>query len=400
MLRKLQIKFVAINMSIVTVMLCVILGLVMHFTQTRLEQSSLDMMRAMAMDGSRPRKPDADAPAPRLPFFILDGTPAGEEDREAVSWFDLSDPKLVEQLYDEGRSAPGDSGIIPEYKLRFLRVKTPHRERIIFSDISGELNTMEGLRKSCLMIGSLSFFVFLGLSILLARWAVGPVARAWTQQKRFISDASHELKTPLTVISANAELLQADCDEKSRREFSGNILTMTHQMKALVESMLELARVDDGARKRRLGEVALSALVEAAALNFEALLYERGLELSCEVEEGITVRGDSGEIKQLTDILLDNAGKYSLTPGEVRLKLGKEGRHALLELSNPAEPMDDTALKNIFKRFYRLDDARSRDGSFGLGLAIAQQIVTAHKGEINAAYREGRVCFTVRLPLA
>ena len=400
MLRKLQINFVAINMSIVTVMLCVILGLVMHFTQTRLEQSSLDMMRAMAMDGSRPRKPDADIPAPRLPFFILDGTPAGEGDREDVSWFDLSDPKLVEQLYDEGRSAPGDSGIIPEYKLRFLRVKTPHRERIIFSDISGELNTMEGLRKSCLMIGSLSFFVFLGLSILLARWAVGPVARAWTQQKRFISDASHELKTPLTVISANAELLQTDCDEKSRREFSGNILTMTHQMKALVESMLELARVDDGARKRRLGEVALSALVEAAALNFEALLYERGLELSCEVEGDITVRGDSGEIKQLTDILLDNAGKYSLTPGEVRLKLGKEGRHALLELSNPAEPMDDTALKNIFKRFYRLDDARSRDGSFGLGLAIAQQIVTAHKGEINAAYREGRVCFTVRLPLA
>ena len=400
MLRKLQIKFVAINMSIVTVMLCVILGLVMHFTQTRLEQSSLDMMRAMAMDGSRPRKPDADIPAPRLPFFILDGTPAGEEDREAVSWFDLSDPKLVEQLYDEGRSAPGESGIIPEHKLRFLRVKTPHRERIIFSDISGELNTMEGLRKSCLMIGSLSFFVFLGLSILLARWAVGPVARAWTQQKRFISDASHELKTPLTVISANAELLQADCDEKSRREFSGNILTMTHQMKALVESMLELARVDDGARKRRLGEVALSALVEAAALNFEALLYERGLELSCEVEGDITIRGDSGEIKQLTDILLDNAGKYSLSPGEVRLKLGREGRHALLELSNPAEPMDDTALKNIFKRFYRLDDARSRDGSFGLGLAIAQQIVTAHKGEINAAYREGRIYFAVRLPLA
>ena len=400
MLRKLQIKFVAINMSIVTVMLCVILGLVMHFTQTRLEQSSLDMMRAMAMDGSRPRKPDADIPAPRLPFFILDGTPAGEGDRESVSWFDLSDPKLVEQLYDEGRSAPEDSGIIPEYKLRFLRVKTPHRERIIFSDISGELNTMEGLRKSCLMIGSLSFFVFLGLSILLARWAVGPVARAWTQQKRFISDASHELKTPLTVISANAELLQADCDEKSRREFSGNILTMTHQMKALVESMLELARVDDGARKRRLGEVALSSLVEEAALNFEALLYERGLELSCEVEGDITVRGDSGEIKQLTDILLDNAGKYSLTPGEVRLKLGREGRHALLELSNPAEPMDDTALKNIFKRFYRLDDARSRDGSFGLGLAIAQQIVTAHKGEINAAYREGRIYFAVRLPLA
>lgn len=399
MLRKLQIKFVAINMSIVTVMLCVILGLVMHFTQSRLEKSSLDMMRAMAMESSRPRKPDADAPAPRLPFFILDGTPAGEGDREDVSWFDLSDPKLVEQLYDEGRSAPGDSGIIPEYKLRFLRVKTPHRERIIFSDISGELNTMGGLRKSCLMIGSLGFFVFLGLSILLARWAVEPVARAWTQQKRFISDASHELKTPLTVISANAELLQADCSEESRREFSGNILTMTHQMKSLVESMLELARVDDGAHKRRLGEVALSALVEEAALNFEALLYERGLELSCEVEEGITVRGDSGEIKQLTDILLDNAGKYSLSPGEVRLKLGKQGRHALLELSNPAEPMDETALKNIFKRFYRLDDARSRDGSFGLGLAIAQQIVTAHKGEINAAYRDGRICFTVRLPL-
>ena len=400
MLRKLQIKFVAINMSIVTVMLCVILGLVMHFTQARLEQGNLDMMRNMATDNFKPRKPDADLPGPNLPFFIIDGRPMEEVAVEGGSWFDLSDPALVEQLYDEGRSAPGDSGVIPEYKLRFLRVKLPHMERIVFSDISSEMDTMDGLRKSCLMIGILSFFVFLGLSILLARWAVGPVAKAWTQQKRFVSDASHELKTPLTVISANAELLQADCDEACRRELSGSILTMSRQMKSLVESMLELARVDNGAQKQNYGRLDLSPLVETAALNFEALFYERGLELVCETEEDIHVRGDAGQLKQLADILLDNAGKYSLSPGTVSLRLTKQGRYAQLALSNPAPPMDDAALKNIFKRFYRLDDARSRDGSFGLGLSIAEQIVTGHKGDIHAEYREGRIYFIVRLTLA
>ena len=196
----------------------------------------------------------------------------------------------------------------------------------------------------------------------------------------------------------NAELLQMS-DGENQSRCVDSILTMSHQMKSLVEHLLELARSDNGQAKMVFEQVDLSALTEDALLPFEAVFFEAGLTLESAVTPGITLTGSRQHLGQLVDILLDNAKKYA-QGGTVRLTLERQNRHhCRLSVSNNAEPMDKAALKNIFKRFYRMDAARSRDGSFGLGLSIAENIVIVHGGKIWADYADGRITFTAELPV-
>ena len=286
--------------------------------------------------------------------------------------------------------------MLEEYNLRFCRLPTPMGERLVFSDISSERATLDSLVRTCLLIGVLSFLAFLGLSLLLARWAVRPVERAWQQQRQFVADASHELKTPLAVITTNAERLQG-AEESGP---AGHILSTARQMRALVESLLELARADGGAAESPMARVDWSALVEEALLPFEPVFFERELTLTPRVQPGLAVWGRGDQLRQVVDILLDNAQKYAIPPSAVYLHLERTGHsRCLLMVENKAAPLSQEELEDIFKRFYRTDRARSRDGSFGLGLAIARQIVSGHRGRIWAESREGRVRFYVELPL-
>ena len=238
----------------------------------------------------------------------------------------------------------------------------------------------------------------MGLSILLARWAVRPVEAAWQQQRQFVADASHELKTPLTVILTNAELLQGPASTPDRTAHAASsILTMARQMRALVEQLLTLARSDSGSQRPALTPLDLSQLIQTRILPFEALFYERGLRLRDEITDGLRVSGDAQTLGQVVDILLDNAQKYA-TGGEVivRLQPQSHGR-CLLTVTNEAPPLSQAELANLFKRFYRADPARSASGSFGLGLAIASQAVEAHHGRIWAACHGSTITFSVLL---
>ena len=238
------------------------------------------------------------------------------------------------------------------------------------------------------------------MSLLLSIWAIRPVEEAWRQQKQFVSDASHELKTPLTVIMANAELLQQPgYSDEQRRGFSESILSMSRQMRQLVESLLDLARLDSLRETESLvSETDLSSLVEDCVLPFEPLYFERGLLLETEVEPGIRVQGNDRVLRQCVDILLDNAQKYS-DPGTVHVRLRRNGRQAELTVTNPTSELSDNERRNIFKRFFRRDTARTATGSYGLGLAIAEGIVERHKGEISCGWENGEICFTVLIPL-
>ena len=210
---------------------------------------------------------------------------------------------------------------------------------------------------------------------------------------------SHELKTPLTVITTNAELLRGDDhSEEERDNFSRSILTMSQQMKALVEKLLELARSDAEQTGQQMRPVDLSKLVLDAAISFEGVFIEKGLTVESEVEPGITVKGNAQALGQVTDILLDNAQKYSSPGGETRVRLCSSGHsRCRLTVSNPGREIPPEELKKIFQRFYRTDKARSRDGSFGLGLSIAERIVAQHKGRIWAESRDGVNTFFVEL---
>ena len=398
MLRKLRLKFVIINMAIVTAMLCVIFGLIYHSTRVDLEQENLNMMRAIASFPAldRPGRPDQPPEEVRLPYFTLQIEADGTVSAFGGGYYDLSDGKFLQDLADKAAAAGGDTGVLEEYNLRFCRLPTPMGERLVFSDISSERATLDSLVRTCLLIGSLSFLAFLGLSLLLARWAVRPVERAWQQQRQFVADASHELKTPLAVITTNAELLQGTQESGP----ASHILSTARQMRQLVEGLLELARADGGASETPMARVDWSALVEEALLPFEPVFFERGLTLTPRVQPGLAVWGRADQLRQAVDILLDNAQKYAVSPSAVYLHLDRVNHnHCLLMVENRANPLSPQELEDIFKRFYRTDRARSRDGSFGLGLPIAKQIVSAHRGRIWAESREGRVRFYIELPL-
>ena len=243
--------------------------------------------------------------------------------------------------------------------------------------------------------GMLSFLAFFFISLWLARLTVKPVEQAWEQQEQFVADASHELKTPLTVIMTNAELMQGGEDARSAE----HILTMSRQMRGLVEGLLDLARVDNGSVKTAFTEVDFSCLVSEGMLPFEPVYFEQGMELVGEVENGIRVKGSESHLKQVLDVLLDNAMKYSAPGARVVVTLKKQGAGSLLSVCNPGESISKADLKKIFQRFYRVDSARSMDRSYGLGLSIAQGIVQEHRGKIWVESENGENTFFVYLPV-
>ena len=274
---------------------------------------------------------------------------------------------------------------------------------IIFMDVSSEIATMQNLYRTCIIIGLGSLASFLVISIFFARWAVRPVEEAWAQQRQFVSDASHELKTPLTVILTDAEMLKSPrFDEAHKAQFVDNILTMSNQMRGLVESLLQLARVDNGAiQKLPLQHIDLSGLVSDELLTFDALFFEKGLTLAEDIADGITVHGSAQHLKQVVEILLDNAQKYSDPHGTVRVTLQKSGaHHCLLSVADPGDAISPEDLRKIFQRFYRIDEARAMNHSYGLGLSIAENIVKNHKGRIWAESADGTNTFRVELPMA
>lgn len=403
MIKRLRIKFVCINMTIVTAMLLVIFGMVLQFTQENLENQSIRMMQNVAENERvQPGRPGESREEVQLPFFFVTIDFRGEMTAASGGYYDLSDEEQVLQIIQQARNTDAETGILKEYKMRFQKRTMPFGEAMVFVDISSEIATMENLVKTCVFIGIISFSVFLGLSFWLARWAVKPVETAWNQQRQFVADASHELKTPLTVIMTNAELLQSpEYTDADRRRFSDSILTMSHQMRGLVESLLQLARADSGQTKAEVAELDYSKLVEDALLPFEPVYFEQGLMLESRIEPGIRLVGAESHLRQVVEILLDNGQKYSSPGGTVWVELSRQGRgQCMLRVSSPGAAMSAKECRDIFKRFYRADRARSMNHSYGLGLAIAQRIVTDHRGKIWAESKEEINTFFVTLPLA
>ena len=443
MIRKLRRKFVCINMLIVVLMLFVILGMTLGMTKTSLREESLDALRSAyapdkreshagtkdeksqksntatvpstdntAPTDARPtgQKPAGDTPPKsgknnrdghqiRIPTFTLSYSDTGDLVALGSDFYDLSDTAYLESLLSAAQSKGTEYGILWSESLRFLRIDPPG-SGYSFVDISSEQATLWNLFLDCILIGFVAFGAFLLLSILLSRWAIRPVEVAWNQQQQFIADASHELKTPLTVIITEAELLSdPNTQEETRRQCATNILETSQRMRSLTEEMLDLARAEN-AREERMEEVcSLSELLEDSILSFEPLFFEKGLELRSDIEGDIAVKGNRTRLLQLGEILLDNAQKYSL-PGIATLTLKKHSHKTCeLTLTNPAHPLEEEDLAHIFDRFYRADKARTATGSYGLGLSIAHSIVHSHHGTIKAEQQEGTITFRIRLPI-
>lgn len=402
MLKKLRIKFIAINMMTVFVVLLVMFGAVYHVVASRMEEQRFSAMREIA---TKPRILNSlfdQRDEINFPYFTMNIDAFGAVAASEGQYFELPEADILLDLYARAASSGARSGVVEEYSLCYYRSVSPLGERIVFSDISGIRASLSFLLKGLAAIGAASLGVFFAISFLLARWAVKPVDKAWRQQRQFVADASHELKTPLSVIMANAQLLSdPEQTESEKARFAGNILATSYKMRELIERLLDLARADNAPERSSFVPLDFSRLVSDALLPFEPVYFERGLTLRSDICGDITLIGSDSRLKQLVDILLDNAQKYSTLPGEVAITLSMHDRgKCLLTVSNPGGPMTREELKNIFKRFYRLDASRTggEQSGYGLGLSIAESVAKEHGGKIWAESADGLISFKVLLP--
>ena len=383
MIKKLRMKFVLINMSIVTFMLCVIMGLVYFFTQENLEEQSVTMMKDVAV---RSAKPDlvAEEEEIHLPYLVFKMGNQGETIVIRGGYYDLSNEKVLDDLVHKVNHSKKRVGVLKQYNLRYCMVDSEPGRYLVFADMSSELATLDHLMKTSLVIGMIAFLLFLLISIALSKWVVRPVEETFNKQQKFIADASHELKTPLTVIMTNVQmLLDLPGEKKQNQVFLERTLTMSHKMRDLIEEMLELARTDAFEEKQLFVRLNLSKVVEDAFLPFEAIFFEKGLMAQTQIEPNLFVKGEEEKLGHLVEIFLDNAGKYSKPHGKIVVSLKQVGRHhLLLEVANEGEPIAKENLKRVFERFYREDESRNSKGSYGLGLSIAKGIMDRHHGKL------------------
>lgn len=246
-----------------------------------------------------------------------------------------------------------------------------------------------------LVFGGVALVLFFFLSVFLARKIVNPLEESYQKQKQFISDAGHELKTPVSVVSANAELLSREIGDN---QWLQNIQYENERMGMLVGQLLDLARTETVTPQ--MEHIDFSRLVAGEALPFESVAFEKGLVLNSNIANGISIEGNSTQLKQIVSILLDNAIRHSKEQGEVYLSLTKEHALAKLSVINKGNEIPAEQREQIFERFYRVNTARnSEDKHYGLGLAIAKAIVSTHSGKIDVLCYDGKVEFTVHIPL-
>ena len=246
--------------------------------------------------------------------------------------------------------------------------------------------------KNTLIFGGISVLVVFIVSIFLSKKIVAPLEENFQKQKQFISDAGHELKTPISVINANSELLSRQIGDN---KWLSNIQYENEKMSTLVRQLLDLAKTESV--KPQLERIDFSRLVSGELLPFESVAFEHHITLLSDIQEGINVDGDQNKLKQLVSILIENALSHSEENKEVNVILKTQRNMATLSVINEGKAIPVNQQERIFERFYRLDEARSDDGHFGLGLAIAKAIVESHNGKIHIECNDGKINFIVQL---
>ena len=414
MFRRSRRKIVAAIMSILVLLWVGTLSVIYASSYFEMKQQNVQMLQAHAqmytlpqsfeqmMPPGRPTpggdhgfKPGFDPESPKFQlstFYTVAVSYNGDvlvitnEPPTVYSDEDLTD--LAQDIIDSGESTGTQDN------LAFLKVDKGGYILVAFMDNTVINESAMTLFRYTLIFGVVALVLFFFLAQFLAKKIVAPLEESYQKQRQFISDAGHELKTPVSVVSANAELLSRELGDN---QWLQNIQYENERMGLLVGQLLDLARTENVTPQMEL--VDFSRLVAGETLPFESVAFEKGLVLNSNITNGITVEGNSTQLKQLTSILLDNAVRHSKANGGVCLTLKKE--HGMVELSvvNRGDEIPAEHREQIFERFYRMDTARNgEDKHYGLGLAIAKAIVDTHHGHIEVLCYNGLVEFRASIP--
>ena len=409
MFKKSRRKIVASIMSILVALWVGTLGVIYSSSYFEMKKQNEEMLRAHAqmyslpnsfgemLPPNRPRPDGNHVFNPQSPMFQLstfytvavsyEGEILETKNEQPTVYTDDDLEKLAQRIIKDGKVSGTKNN------LAFYKTDKEGYVLVAFKDNTVINESAMTLFRYTLIFGGTALILFFFLSVYLARKIVNPLEDGYQKQKQFISDAGHELKTPVSVVSANAELLSREIGDN---QWLQNIQYENERMGILVGQLLDLARTENVAPQ--MEHIDLSRLVAGEALPFESVAFEKGLNLNTNIAGNIGVVGNSTQLKQLVSILLDNAIRHSKEHGEVWLTLTKEHGFAKLSVINKGDEIPVEQREQIFERFYRVDTARNgEDKHYGLGLAIAKAIATSHKGNISVHCFDGFVEFRVQI---
>ncbi len=409
MIRKLRKKFILINMTLVTFVLMAVLTALCLFSFHRYRSDSMAaMVKALEMPTNFPPKLEFGPPEDRysgdlISSFLIVLEANGQRIIIPGNSNTQIDDDFALKAAEEALSTKRAQGKLPGLQLRFLKGEHLGKPAIAFADTSHEVSSMRSLLliSSLILTGALTAFFL--ISLFLSRLALRPVEQAWIQQNQFIADASHELKTPLTVILANLKILLAHPKDSilSQAKWIHSTQAEASRMKKLVEDLLFLAKSEAHILPSNKKAVNFSDLVLSCLLPMEALAFEQGVLIQEQISPNLHVTGNEEQLKQLCVILLDNALKYAGLEKKVSVQVSSLQGRLLFTVQNTGLPIPEEALPHLFERFYRSEKSRGRkEGGYGLGLSIAWTVVQAHCGKITVTSTEAEgTTFCVTLPL-
>lgn len=409
MMKKLRRKFIATNMILVSIVLFAVFA-VQTFSTYQRAQEQVYRATVQAMEWIKraelpnfefvPKREDQSGETPDhkiaakpkqftfVPAFAVEVGIDGQIITLQAGPGSTITRENAQALVDEAMTQPDRQGDLPGQNITYLYLQEMPRRFFAFADNSSVGQAVGSQLLVSLLISAAALLAFYLISRFLARLSLRPVETAWEQQRQFVADASHELKTPLAVILANTDIISAHPLEtvESQSKWLDYIREEAQRMRSLVEDLLFLAKSDAQKLPLHLQEVPLSEVVTSSLLSFEPVAFEAGVTLSENVAPGVVLQGDEAQLRRLVVILIDNAVKYAGGQGKVDVILNEVQGKAQLIVHNTGPAIPAEHLPHLFERFYRSDAARDREsGGYGLGLAIAQSIVVGHGGRISAA---------------
>ena len=297
------------------------------------------------------------------------------------------------QVYD-GNKKSGFVGVF-----RFIQTQDFDGRRITFLDCGRELDAFERFLISSIAMSVAGLILMFFVITFFAGKILRPVEESYYKQKRFITDAGHEIKTPLTIINTNADLLEMEIGEN---ECVDDIKQQAKRLTSLTNDLVYLARMEEAENSIPAIDFPVSDIISDAALPFKSLAKAQGKQLNINIQPMLSMKGNDKAVERLISILMDNAVKYSPQGGSIELSFSHSGKNLMLTVTNDAmQKLDEKNMSQVFERFYRMDSSRnSETGGYGIGLSTAQAIVTAHGGKIQAGIKDGnRFQITVQLPV-